>query len=175
MKVKEVLFKSLGIILLCLLVLYVDSIEFFDNWVTKVSVISITIFKSLFFVFQNFKKIQENNQEIDFYYKYLIFLGLNIIMVIISFAVDFFVLYEVSKESFIGIPLNYTLAEKGFEFIYFSILNMTNFGFGQVTPATITAKTITSMEVILSFVAIIFVLSDFMSLRDSIINRKPKK
>lgn len=172
MKIGEVILKSLTIIALCFLVFYIDSIEFLDSTITKISLIIIALLKSAFFIVQNFKKIQESNQEGIVYYKFLIFMGVNITLLIISFAVDFYSLYEVAPESFNGIAPNISLANKLFEFIYYSILNMTNFGFGTVIPVTLTAKVLTAFEVILSFVAIIFVLSDFMSLRESIINRR---
>jgi uncharacterized membrane protein len=172
MKIGEVILKSLAIIVLCFLVFYIDSIEFLDSTITKISLIIIALLKSIFFIIQNFKKIRESNQENIVYYKFLIFMGVNITLLIISFAIDFYSLYEVAPESFTGISPNTPLANKLFEFSYYSVLNMTNFGFGAIMPLTLTAKILTALEVILSFIAIIFVLSDFMSLRESIVNRR---
>lgn len=174
MRLSEIVFKSLGIILFCLLVFYIDSIEFLDSSVTKISLLLIATFKSSFFVVQNFKKIRESSRYNIVYYQFLLFMGVNILLMIISFAVDFLSLNEICKDSFTGINPGLSLFHRGFEFLYYSILNMTNFGFGSLIPATTTAKILTSMEVLLSFVAIIFVLSDFMSLRESIINRNNK-
>ena len=55
-----------------------------------------------------------------------------------------------------------------FECFFFSVLNFSFFGFGDVTPQTIPAKVVTMMEVILAFFTVIFLLSDFISLKDSI-------
>jgi len=175
MKPREAILKLFGIFFLCFLVLFTTHFDLFGSSIAKFLIVSFATLKSLLFVYQNFKKIKESKMERDVYFNYLIFLGGNIILVIISFAMDFFTLYEVNNASFQGIPSEFSLGEKVFEFFFYSILNMTNFGFGEVIPVTLAAKTITSLEVILSFVAIIFVLSDFMSLRDSIINRKPQK
>jgi hypothetical protein len=60
-----------------------------------------------------------------------------------------------------------------FECFFFSVLNFSFFGFGDVTPQTIQAKIVTMMEVILAFFTVIFLLSDFISLKDSL--REDKK
>jgi hypothetical protein len=52
--------------------------------------------------------------------------------------------------------------------VYFSTLNFTFFGYGDVTPQTIPAKLITMSEVLLAFVTVIFLLSDFISLKESL-------
>ena len=54
-----------------------------------------------------------------------------------------------------------------YELVYFSLLNFSNFGFGDVVPLSIFGKTIVTIEIIISFVTIIFILSDFVSLKES--------
>jgi hypothetical protein len=48
------------------------------------------------------------------------------------------------------------------------VLNFSFFGFGDVTPLTVPAKLVTMMEVLLAFFTVIFLLSDFVSLKDSL-------
>ncbi len=45
------------------------------------------------------------------------------------------------------------------------------FGYGDVTPQTVVAKALTLTEITLAFVTVIFLLSDFISLKESI--RRP--
>jgi hypothetical protein len=55
-----------------------------------------------------------------------------------------------------------------FEFSYYSTLNFTFFGYGDVTPQTVPAKFITMTEILLAFITVIFLLSDFISLKESL-------
>jgi hypothetical protein len=42
------------------------------------------------------------------------------------------------------------------------------FGYGDITPQSIPAKLLTLSEITLAFVTVIFLLSDFISLKDSL-------
>ena len=55
-----------------------------------------------------------------------------------------------------------------FEFFYYSALNFMFFGYGDITPQTVPAKLLTLTEITLAFVTVIFLLSDFISLKESI-------
>jgi hypothetical protein len=55
-----------------------------------------------------------------------------------------------------------------FDCFFYSLLNFTFFGFGDITPQLIPAKLVTLMEVTLAFFTVIFLLSDFISLKDSL-------
>jgi hypothetical protein len=48
------------------------------------------------------------------------------------------------------------------------VLNFSFFGFGDIMPQTIPAKIVTLLEVVLAFFTVIFLLSDFISLKDSL-------
>jgi hypothetical protein len=99
---------------------------------------------------------------------------LNISMIVFSFAVDFSCLHQVNPKSFVGIEPHLNFWETQFEFVYFSILNFSFFGYGQIMPTTIAAKIIIIFEVIISFLTIVFILSDFISLKESITERLKK-
>jgi hypothetical protein len=55
-----------------------------------------------------------------------------------------------------------------FDCFFYSVLNFSFFGFGEILPQTIPAKIVTLLEVILAFFTVIFLLSDFISLKDSL-------
>mgnify|MGYP002778382240 CR=1 FL=1 len=55
---------------------------------------------------------------------------------------------------------------------YFSVLNFSFFGYGDITPQTIPAKLATLTEIVLAFLTVIFILSDFISLKDSLRARR---
>lgn len=94
-------------------------------------------------------------------------MAINVALIVLSFGVDFSCLDQVEPYTFKGIPDDLTFSRKFFELIYFSLLNFSNFGFGDVIPVTLLGKTIVTVEIIISFVTIIFILSDFVSLKES--------
>jgi hypothetical protein len=55
-----------------------------------------------------------------------------------------------------------------FDCCFYSVLNFSFFGFGDIMPQTVPAKLVTLMEVVLAFFTVIFLLSDFISLKDSL-------
>jgi hypothetical protein len=103
-------------------------------------------------------------------------MGVNMAQITLSFALDFWCLETADKGSFSAFQETWSQAEILFECFFFSVLNFSFFGFGDVTPQTIPAKIVTMMEVILAFFTVIFLLSDFISLKDSLrVDKKPRE
>lgn len=121
---------------------------------------------------QSYNKIKEATEKHLPYYLFLQFMGYNIVLLMLSFGIDYFVLNEGIPGSFVGINNDCSALRRFLDFLYYSSLNMTNFGFGTLMPLGLTAKAVTSLEVMLSFAVIIFVLSDFMSLKESMKDKK---
>jgi len=97
---------------------------------------------------------------------------INMVQIIVSFGLDFHCLFTVNPASFSVVPRSPTPLELVFEFLYVGTLNFIFFGYGDVTPQTVPAKFITMTEIVLAFVTVIFLLSDFISLKESL--RIPK-
>jgi len=55
--------------------------------------------------------------------------------------------------------------------IDFSVLNFSFFGYGDIIPAHIPSKIVMLLEVITAFTTVIFLISDFVSMKDSMRNR----
>ena len=124
--------------------------------------------KSIYFIFENSTQLLIATSEDIAYHRFLFLMTYNIGQMTLSFAVDFFCLYEVDKNSFVGVMSEFNQFETAFEFFYFSILNFTFFGYGDLMPANTPAKILVLMEVIIAFLTIIFILSDFISMKDSL-------
>jgi hypothetical protein len=71
-------------------------------------------------------------------------------------------LYTAFPGSFEGINPDFGFLELVFECCYLSFLNITYFGYGDITPQTIPAKLVTMMELLIAFLA-----SSFCSLTSS--------
>lgn len=142
---------------------------------TLTIIITIWAFlKSIYFIFENSTQLLIATSEDIAYHRFLFLMTYNIGQMTLSFGVDFFCLYEIDKSSFVGVMPQFSKIEEAFEFFYFSVLNFTFFGYGDLMPATVPAKILVLMEVIIAFLTIIFILSDFISMKDSLKKLKIK-
>jgi hypothetical protein len=102
------------------------------------------------------------------YHRFLYIMGINMTQIVLSFAIDFYVLIRLDVNSFNGINPAFTQPELLFECLYFSILNFSFFGYGDITPNMVPSKIVTVTEIVLAFSTVIFILSDFITLKESI-------
>jgi len=127
--------------------------------------------KTVFFGIENIGQLRQAADQNTPYHQFLLLMLMNVWQVITSFALDFHLLERLSAESFAVIDPKLSGAALVFEFFYYSALNFMFFGYGDITPQTIPAKILTLAEISLAFVTVIFLLSDFISLKESI--RRP--
>lgn len=175
MNYKQIIYKYLLITLCGFALFWVDDQEFFNPLVTTSLIVFLAGLKSGYYVFFSYRKILEASKKEVMYHDFMLFMMINISMVIFSFGVDYFCLNQVDPKNFVGIEKHLNLPELVFETWYFSVLNFSFFGYGQIMPTTIPGKLIIIMEVIMSFVTLVFILSDFLSLKDSIAEHLKKK
>ncbi len=135
-------------------------------------VLAVAAGKTLFFFAENLQHILMATRDNLAYHKVLGLMGVNMAQITLSFALDFWCLETAEPASFSSIEATWSRPELVFEFFFFSVLNFSFFGFGDVTPLTVPAKLVTMMEVLLAFFTVIFLLSDFVSLKDSLRVRK---
>ncbi len=131
-------------------------------------ILAISCAKTLFFGCENIWQLHLATRRNQAYHRFMFVMLVNMTQIITSFAFDFHCLHLVDAGSFGEVPQDSSQAVVLFEFFYYSILNFTFFGYGDVTPQTIPAKLLTSTEIILAFVTVIFILSDFISLKESL-------
>lgn len=127
--------------------------------------------KSIFFGVENLQELWHATRRNVPYYRFMLIMLVNMSQMVTSFALDYHCLQSLNAESFGSISSEFTSGELLFECFYFSVLNFTFFGYGDITPQTIPAKLLTMTEVILAFVTVIFLLSDFISLKESLIRK----
>jgi hypothetical protein len=130
--------------------------------------------KTLFFGIENIRQLQRAAEHNTPYHQFLLLMLMNVWQVITSFGLDYHLLHLINNRSFAVINDELVGGELVFEFFYYSALNFMFFGYGDITPQTIPAKILTLTEITLAFVTVIFLLSDFISLKESI-RRPPGK
>ncbi|HSZ25640.1 MAG TPA: hypothetical protein VK766_07990 [Cytophagaceae bacterium] len=109
------------------------------------------------------------------YHRFLLFIAANIGLIVLSFSIDFLAVYHLDKTSFTGLEETTNVLEEFFKLFYLSLLMFTNMGVANVVPVKIPAEFLVMFEAIVSFVTLIFILSDYVTLRDSLKKLKPEK
>ncbi|MFM8735797.1 MAG: ion channel [Pirellulales bacterium] len=133
-----------------------------------VAVVTLAISKTGYFLVENLQHILlATAQEIP-YHRFLALMGVNMAQITLSFALDFWLLELADPGSFSGFDANAGAGRAFFDCFFYSVLNFSFFGFGDILPLTIPAKIVTLLEVVLAFFTVIFLLSDFISLKDSL-------
>ncbi len=131
-------------------------------------IIALAWGKTAFFGAENLQELWYASRQRVAYHRFMVLMLVNMSQIITSFGLDYHCLHSVNAESFGGIQSALTQPELVFEYLYFSVLNFTFFGYGDITPQTVPAKLLTMTEILLAFVTVIFLLSDFISLRESL-------
>jgi hypothetical protein len=91
----------------------------------------------------------------------------NMAQITLSFALDFYCLYRIDPTSLSGIDPELRGLALFFECFYFSVLNFSFFGYGDIIPARVPGKVVMLLEVVTAFSTVIFLLSDFVSIKES--------
>jgi hypothetical protein len=111
--------------------------------------------KTAFFGVENIRQLWQASEENMPYYKFLLLMLVNMMQIVVAFALDYHLLYRLQAESFAGVNHALEGATLVFEFFYFSSLNFMFFGYGDITPQSVPAKLLTLTEITLAFVTVI--------------------
>ena len=143
-----------------------------NNWLIESYLYSLIVLicwiKTAWFVYETSQDLTKATRQNMPYHQFLVIVGINMIQIVVSFALDYYVLLKVNPTCFNGINPAFSESELLFECFYFSALNFSYFGYGDITPANIPAKLVTLTGILLGFMTVIFILSDFITLKESI-------
>jgi hypothetical protein len=131
-------------------------------------VVALALAKTAYFLLENLQHILLATSHEVPYHRFLALMGVNMAQITLSFALDYWLLEWAEQGSFTGFDPAGGPARVFFDCCFYSVLNFSFFGFGDIMPQTIPAKLVTLMEVVLAFFTVIFLLSDFISLKDSL-------
>ena len=113
--------------------------------------------KSVFFGTENMNQLYDAARSDLSHHRFLLLMAINMIQMILSFAFDFHLLYTIDRHSFLGIDSQAPFGVALFDF-----------GYSEILPQTVVAKIVNLTEIVLAFVTVIFLLSDFVSLKESL-------
>lgn len=151
---------------LCVLWL-VSQFETVGIWASLLVILGCWV-KSVFFGTENMNQLYDAARSDLSHHRFLLLMAINMIQMILSFAFDFHLLYTIDRHSFLGIDSQAPFGVALFDFFYLSTLNFSFFGYSEILPQTVVAKIVNLTEIVLAFVTVIFLLSDFVSLKESL-------
>lgn len=159
-----------------LLLAYLCRLLSAQGWLTGLSfeltIVGLAWLKTGWFVLENSRQLIRATAQNLPYHRFLGLMAVNMSQISLSFALDFYCLQRANPASFASLDAGLSRLELAFDCAYFSVLNFSYFGYGDITPQTIPAKLVTLTEVTLGFLTLIFILSDFISLKDSLRARR---
>ncbi len=146
--------------------------------VTTPAVMSIVVVlgcwvKTAFFGTENMRQLFDAARTNMPHHRFLMLMGVNTSQMILAFTLDFHLLHRIDATSFTGIEHVTGDAALLFNFFYLSTLNFSFFGYSDILPTTVAAKIVNLSEIVLAFVTVIVMLSDFLSLKESLRDGRP--
>jgi hypothetical protein len=124
--------------------------------------------KSVLFGAENMQQLRIAAQMNLAHHRFLLMMAINMSQMVLAFTFDFHLLHLINAKSFTGIAPGAGLAEMLFDFFYLSTLNFSFFGYSDVLPQTVPSRIVNLTEIVLAFFTVIFMLSDFISLKESL-------
>ncbi len=164
----------LVVLLIGALVFLADVYELQNPFFRELVLIFISLAKSIWFIRFVVRRIRVSTEQVFYFHEFMAFIGVGVLLFVLSYAIDFYCLYQINANAFIGLSASSDLLDDFITFFYFSVTNFTTAGLGDVLPATKSARLFVASELIISFFFTIFVISNLALLRESFVQKKDK-
>jgi hypothetical protein len=171
-KVRNILVQHLIIIGFGILIFWLERLEIANLFWEKMIVLVMALVKCVYFIEHSFRKIEEASLNNISYNRFLAIILTNILLIIVSFAIDYTCLEQIDPGSFKGIAVSEGIFESAFDFLYLSVVSFTTVAYGDIIPLTKAARSLTIMEVGVAYLTTIIIISNFVQIKESIEKEK---
>lgn len=161
-----------AVIGLAALLYLVDEFTVINKEINHAIILLIATLKTFYFLSHNFDRVKEISEGDDNFVVFMKLMSMNIALTVLSFATDYYSIYHIYPGSFIGLRETASVAFNFAEFIYFSVTTFSTTGLGDIFPNSLAAKYLVCLEVIIAFITIIFLVSNFAHLKEQTKNGK---
>jgi hypothetical protein len=165
---RSIVTQHLAIIMIGIGIFYFEYLEFANFFWEKLILIIMAAGKSVYFIEHSFRKIEEASVKNITYNKFLIIIMTNILLIVVSFAVDYCCIQKIDPRSFSGFDTNQSVGGVIFDLSYFSMLSFTSVAYGDIVPVSKAAKLLTLLEVGVAYITTIIIISNFVQIKESI-------
>ncbi|HQW84368.1 MAG TPA: ion channel [Ferruginibacter sp.] len=160
-------YKYLIVIGIGLAIFLVDYFELINTLSNEIVLSVLSLLKAGYFIYFVFGTIKETaHKEFDFH-EFLGFVVLSILLVILSFAIDYYCLFRINAHSFAGVIAKQNIITEFISFFYYSISVFTTAGFGDIKPNSTSAQIFVSTELMIAFFFTILVIANITHIRAS--------
>lgn len=166
--------KYLVVIGLGLIIFFLDYLESANPVVDEVLLFCISVSKSSYFIWYTFTNIRATAHHEFYFHEFVPFAVLSIVLIILSFGLDYFCLYQINPEAFSGDVESSTLVGSFLTFLYFSVTTFTTAGFGDIVPNSLSARIFVMMELFIAFFFTILVIANIAQIRESFAQKLKK-
>lgn len=154
------------------LIFLADMYELENPFFRELILTAVTLGKSVWFVWFVVRRIRMSTEQDFFFHEFMSFIGLSVLLYVMSYAIDFYCLYQIRPDSFKGLPATPDLLDDFITFFYFSVTNFTTAGLGDILPRTVSARLFVALELMISFFFTIFVIANLAVLRESFARKR---
>lgn len=159
--------KYVTVILLGGVVFLFDAYELTDPTVSEAILLAISVAKSGYFIWFTLTNIRATTMREFYFHEFIPFVVLTVLLIVLSFGIDYFCLYHIQKDAFAGSFNPGQGATTFLAFLYFSVTTFTTAGLGEIIPQTSSARIFVMFELFVSFFFTILVIANIAQIRDS--------
>lgn len=165
------IYKYLFVVIIGIGIYFLDSLELTNPVTNEVILSLVSILKAGYFIYFVFRTIKETaHKEFDFH-EFMAFVVVSILLVILSFAFDYYCLFKINDLAFIAIIPKQNIITEFISFFYYSISVFTTAGFGDIKPNSTSAQIFVSAELMIAFFFTILVIANISHIRASYNNK----
>ena len=173
-KIRNILLQHMAILGVGVALFYFEKFEVASLFWEKLILILIALGKCFYFIEHSFRKIEEASINDISYNRFLVIILTNVLLIVVSFAVDFSCLELIQPGSFEGLNKMTSFWDNAFELMYFSGLTFTTVAYGDIVPITKAARSLSMLEVGVAYLTTIIIISNFVQIKDSLGGEKEK-
>lgn len=160
-------YKYLAVILIGFFIFLLDYYQLANPTTNEIVLLVISLFKSAYFIYFVFRTIKDTAHKEFYFHEFMSFVVIAILLVIISFAIDYYCLFRIDHSSFVGVIQRRHFATEFISFFYYSISVFTTAGFGDIKPNSSSSQVFVSTELMIAFFFTILVIANISHLRSS--------
>ena len=149
----------------------IDMAEFANESVRQWVLIPVVVFKSAYFLWALLAYLRDHMGEELRFDVFARFTVMNVLLMVFSFAIDYYCLFQINPESFRGAISTDNMGEGLFSFMYFSISTFTTAGFGDISPVGSVARFFVTCQLGLSWLVTILVIGNAAHLHQSLMKK----
>lgn len=167
-------YKYLTVIALGFLVFMLDFLELASPFVNEVLLFGVSAAKSAYFIWFTFSNIRAAAQREFYFHEFVPFVALSVLLIILSFGIDYYCLHRINPKAFAGDFGPGSLADTLVSFLYFSVTTFTTAGLGEIVPHSISARVFVMLELFIAFFFTILVIANIAQIRESFFQKSNK-